>query len=118
MRLRLIGSFVCLTMLVLSSSALAVTPSARNAQKATYNEINNNEPQRAFGIEWFEKDNIHCSRLTSTRFHCVFKFLSSVDVQFGCVEGDKGSSYVTFHRYGAEVNLHLNYNNCVERRRR
>lgn len=116
MRLRLIGSFVCLMMLMLSSTALAATPSARNARRATFNEINANQP-KGFGIERAEEEGIHCSRLTSSRYRCRFFYLSKVDIYLGCTEGDRGYSYVTFHRYGAEVNLHLNYNTCVERRR-
>jgi hypothetical protein len=117
MRLRLIGSFVCLMMLVLSSTALATTPSARNARRATFKEINNEQGQFE-GIEKAEEESIHCSRITNSRYHCSFQYLSPADVQLGCVGGTRGYSYVNFRRYGTEVNLHLNPNTCLERHRR
>ena len=117
MKIKLVASSVCLLVLSMPGAALATTASAKNARKATYKEINNYE-EPAFGIGKYEEENIRCSRLTATRYHCTFHFLSNVDVEYGCVAGDRGSSYVTFRRYGAEVNLHINNNVCVERHRR
>ncbi len=118
MKLRLIGSFVCLIVFGMSSTvALAATPSARNARRATYNEINRTEASNE-GIRKGEEHNIHCNRLTSTRYHCTFEFISEVDEVLGCIPASRGYSYVTFRRYGAEVNLHMAYNPCVERNRK
>src|SRR5580693_299301 len=83
----IVGLLVCL-FVGLSSAA---TPSAKNARKATYNEINNTQPLFE-GIEKNEENNIHCNRLTHSRYHCSFQYYSQADVQHGCIEGDRGYS--------------------------
>jgi hypothetical protein len=112
----LVVPVVVVALLVWASIALAATPSIKNARRATFNEINNNEGSGR-GIARYEEDEIHCNRLTNSRYHCIFKFLSQLDVDLGCSAGDRGYSYVTFHRFGTEVNLHMDENVCVERRR-
>lgn len=104
-------------LLVWASIAVAATPSARNARKATFNEINNNEPSNE-GIKSNEVSSIKCNRLTHSRYHCSFQYYSEVDVVLGCIAGSRGYSYVMFHHYGTEVNLHMDENVCVERHRR
>lgn len=113
MKIRLFG-LTCLFVLALSSTALATHPSTKNAITATYNEINNNSPTQSDNIRWFEKENIHCNRLTSTKYHCTFHFIPLIGEQNGCADGEHGYSYVTFRRYGPEVYIHLNYNECRE----
>src|SRR5579863_4455368 len=111
--MKLVGSFVCLSMLWLPSSSSASTPSTKNAQRATYNQINNEVANReAEGIASDEKSEIKCSRLTGVRYHCVFHFSPFICGRRGYERRDYGYSYVTFRRYGAEVDLHLTQANC------
>ena len=105
-------SVLVLSIFVLPTTALAATPSAKNAQKATYNEINN-EVGAAEGITSEEKSEIHCNRLTNTRYHCVFIFLPPVCDYRGYARRDRGYSYVTFRKYGVEVSLHLSQAECL-----
>jgi len=111
MKIKMVGPFVCFLMLCLPSMSLASTPSAKNAQKATYNEINN-ETSTAEGVTPEEKSEIVCTRLTSTRYHCSFHFLPPVCDYRGYARRDHGYSYVTFRKYGVEVNLHLIQAEC------
>ena len=116
MKLKIIGLSIFLLVLAIPSASLAASPSARNARRATFKEINNTQASNE-GIERNEENNIHCNRLTSTKYHCTFMYLSPADVALGCVAGSRGSSYVMFDRYGTEVNLHMSNNVCVERHR-
>jgi hypothetical protein len=95
----------------------AATSSARNARRATFHEINATQADGE-GIGREEEGSIKCNKLTSTKYHCNFKYYSPIDVDKGCVAGTRGYSYVTFDRYGTEVNLHISANPCVERSRR
>jgi hypothetical protein len=54
---------VIIGLLVWASTALAASPSARNAREATFMEINNNEPSNE-GIRSNEVNSIKCNRLT------------------------------------------------------
>lgn len=111
--LAVVGVVVVLAVLVfaLTGSAIAATPSARSAQKATYNEINN-ETSVGEGITSEEKSEIHCGRLTNARYHCSFHFLTPLCSLRGYARWDHGYSYVTFRKYGVEVNLHLTQAEC------
>ena len=91
----------------------AATPSARNARRATFREIKNNYPygvrEGAYHIIIFENE-IKCNKLTSTRYHCTFTFTEE-----GCagLKITRGSSTVSFYRYGTEVDLHVNNAPCT-----
>jgi hypothetical protein len=110
-----IACMLCVAILgILPSSSLAApTPSTKNAQRATYAEINN-EARGFEGMPPEEKEEIHCNRLTSTRYHCIFHFLSPVcSIRgYGYSRIDHGYSYVNFRKYGVEVNLHLSQAEC------
>jgi hypothetical protein len=115
MKIKLFGSFICLMVLCLPSIALASTPSARNARRATFNEINSVQTDGE-RIPKYEEGEIHCNRLTSIKYHCSFDYYSVLDVDLGCVSGSRGYAYVIFDRYGTEVRLHIDPNKCVEDR--
>lgn len=66
MRHKLLGAFVCLLVLGLSSTALATTPSSHNATHAVEKELKNE-----YGIELGY--NITCHRTTNSRYKCRYE---------------------------------------------
>jgi hypothetical protein len=86
----------------------AATPSTSHARKAVANEL-----ERTYKIS-SEKSDVHCFRLTTTRYQCSWEGIGYVTLHTSCAF-PHGTAKVTFYKYGIEVNITFSghYKECT-----